>query len=103
MIYMSNNENEYSEYDNLADEIEQVGYAIFSRIRNQISGYYPNKFPEYSQIAIEDLKVGDVVVFRAFSQSDTFRCMSSKSTVRLKNMDVKPSLRLGEKWKSNRF
>ena len=63
---MTNNENEYFEYDNLDDEIEQNGYAIFSHIRHQIPGYYPNVLPQYSPIAIEDIKAGDVIVFRAF-------------------------------------
>ena len=63
---MTDNENEYFEYDNLDDEIEQNGFAIFSRIRHQIPGYYPNVLSQYREIAIEDLKDGDVVIFRAF-------------------------------------
>lgn len=47
-------------------EIIEEGYHIFSLKNAAIAGYYPNEFPGYPGICLNDLKVGDEITVRVF-------------------------------------
>ena len=47
-------------------EIEEEGYAIFSKAKSRRAGYYPNDFPEFEDIDIDDIEVDDMMTIRAF-------------------------------------
>ncbi len=47
-------------------EIEDGGYAIFSKKKARETGYYPNPFPDFEDIPIGVINEDDIVVIRAF-------------------------------------
>jgi len=47
-------------------EIEEDGYHIFSLNKSKIPGFYPNPFPDYIGVKLNQLKVGDIITIRAF-------------------------------------
>jgi len=47
-------------------EIEENGYTFFSKEKNNIDNYYPNKFPNMENINISQLKESDLIEIRAF-------------------------------------
>jgi hypothetical protein len=55
-------------------DIMEEGYHVYSLENAKISGFYPNKFPDYPGVNIKDLKIDDVVTIRVF-----FRIGSSKN------------------------
>lgn len=46
--------------------IFEDGYHVFSLKNAKIPGYYPNKFPEYPGVNIQDLNIGDTITIRIF-------------------------------------
>ena len=47
-------------------DIEKDGYHIFSIEKAKISGFYPNQFPDYPGVKLQDLRIGDRITVRAF-------------------------------------
>jgi hypothetical protein len=47
-------------------DIEEDGYHIFSRDKAKIPGYYPNQFPDYPGVPLNELQVDDVIKVRVF-------------------------------------
>jgi len=49
-----------------SQEIENDGYAIFSKENAKKKGYYPTEFPDFEDIDIKDIKPDDILTIRAF-------------------------------------
>ena len=47
-------------------DIMEDGYHIFSRSKAKTPGFYPNQFPDYPGVKLNQLKVGDDITIRAF-------------------------------------
>ena len=47
-------------------DIMEDGYHIFSRNKAKIPGFYPNQFPDYPGVRLNQLRVGDDITIRAF-------------------------------------
>lgn len=47
-------------------DIEKDGYHIFSIEKAKISGFYPNQFPNYPGVKLQDLRIGDRITVRVF-------------------------------------
>lgn len=47
-------------------DILAFSYHIYSRESAKIPGCYPDEFPEYPEVALGDVRVGDYVTVRAF-------------------------------------
>ncbi|MEN8134458.1 MAG: hypothetical protein ABFS18_02825 [Thermodesulfobacteriota bacterium] len=47
-------------------EIEEDGYHIFSIEKAKITGFYPNRFPDYPGVKLTELSIGDRITIRAF-------------------------------------
>jgi hypothetical protein len=48
------------------EDIEEDGYHIFSRDKAKIPDYYPNQFPDYPGVLLNELQVDDVIKVRVF-------------------------------------
>ncbi|MEJ2689819.1 MAG: hypothetical protein P8130_07695 [Deltaproteobacteria bacterium] len=48
------------------DDILEDGYHIFSREKARIAGFYPNQFPDYPDVILSELSIGDRITIRAF-------------------------------------
>ncbi|MEX0726325.1 MAG: hypothetical protein WD065_08655 [Planctomycetaceae bacterium] len=48
------------------DDLDENRYHIFSRRNAAKPGFYPNAFPAHPEIAIEDVREGDLITVRAF-------------------------------------
>ncbi|MDD2462867.1 MAG: hypothetical protein PHI97_02615 [Desulfobulbus sp.] len=55
-------------------EILENGYHVFSMENAKVPDYYPNKFPDYPGVDLQQLHIGDVVTIRVF-----FRIGSGKN------------------------
>jgi hypothetical protein len=47
-------------------DITEDGYHIFSLNKAKIPGFYPNQFPDYPGVKLNQLRVGDDITIRAF-------------------------------------
>lgn len=47
-------------------EVMEDGYHIYSLTNAKIPGYYPNPFPDYPGVPLNELAEGDIVTVRAF-------------------------------------
>ena len=47
-------------------EILENGYHVFSMENAKVPDYYPNKFPDYPGVDLQNLHIGDVVTIRVF-------------------------------------
>ncbi len=56
------------------EDVINDGYHIFSLKNAKIPDYYPNEFPDYPGVSLNDLKVGDKITIRVF-----FRVGSGKN------------------------
>jgi len=55
-------------------DILEEGYHIFSLENAKKPNFYPNEFPDYPGVSINDLKIGDTITVRVF-----FRVGSGKN------------------------
>jgi len=47
-------------------ELDEKGYAIFSKRKAKIPGYYPTRYPEFDEIQIDEVEPDDIITIRAF-------------------------------------
>jgi len=55
-------------------DILENGYHVFSQENAKLPDYYPNKFPDYPGVNLQNLYIGDVITIRVF-----FRIGSGKN------------------------
>jgi hypothetical protein len=48
------------------EDIINDGYHIFSLKNAKTPDYYPNEFPDYPGVSLDDLKIGDNITIRIF-------------------------------------
>lgn len=73
-------------------EIENDGYAIFSKIKARQKGYYPTELPKFDDIDISDIKPDDVLKIRTFikiGQDSNYRVDSGLIDVEIEFVDGK--------------
>ncbi|MCK4467915.1 MAG: hypothetical protein KAU60_06140 [Desulfobacterales bacterium] len=49
-----------------SNEIENDGFAIFSKEKAKQKGYYPTEFPDFEDLSIDVIKPDNVLTIRAF-------------------------------------
>lgn len=72
------------------DDIDENRFHIFSRRNAAKPGFYPNAFPAYPEIAIDDVRVGDCITVRAFfavGRSKPPRIDSGEMTLEIESVD----------------
>ena len=47
-------------------EILEHGYHVFSMEHAKLPDYYPNSFPDYPGVDLQNLRVGEVITIRVF-------------------------------------
>jgi len=52
-------------------DIAEDGYHIFSLNKAKTPGFYPNQFPDYPGVKLNQLRVGDDITIRAFFPTGT--------------------------------
>ena len=52
-------------------DIIEEGYHIFSRQNAEKPNFYPNDFPDYPEVTIKDLEIGDKITVRVFFRVGT--------------------------------
>ncbi len=52
-------------------EIIEEGYHVFSRTNAKIQGFYPNKFPDYPGVKIQNLRPNDTITIIVFFRAGT--------------------------------
>ncbi|MFN0198721.1 MAG: hypothetical protein ACKVT0_18395 [Planctomycetaceae bacterium] len=72
------------------DDVDENRYHIFSRRNAAKPGFYPNAFPAYPEIAIEDVCEGDQITVRTFfavGRSKPPRIDSGEMTLEVESVD----------------
>ena len=88
-------ENDHEVFFN---DIAQNGYHIFSRQHASVSGFYPNEFPDYPEIDISEIQIGDNVTIRAFfpsNQSTRSNIDSGQISLEVEYVDIKAKTIMG--------